>query len=92
LPSEKICHAILCKKIRGRRTGSRENLIRLLPQIHHLRVYDNSAEGDPFHGRPPRPVPVLEMKEQRITAPNDLTRAPDWAQPIVAAALRLHRR
>jgi len=85
-------HDIPEAKIRERWNGSRENLIRLLPHIHHLRVYDNSAEGDPMQGQAPRPVLVLEMKEQRITAPDDLSKAPDWAQPIVAAAIRLHGR
>lgn len=85
-------HDIPEAKIRERWNGSRENLIRLLPHIHHLRVYDNSAEGDPSLGQRPSPLLVLELKQQRITAPADLTRAPDWAQPIVAAAIRLHRR
>ncbi len=84
-------HDIPEAKIRERWTGSRENLIRLLPHIHHLRVYDNSVEADPAQGVPPRPVLLLEMKQRRITAPADLFRAPDWAQPIVAAAIRLHR-
>ncbi len=84
-------HDIPEDKIRERWNGSRENLIRLLPHIHHLRVYDNSAEGDPAVGIAPSPVLILEMKAGKITAPADLTRVPDWAQPIVAAAIRLHR-
>lgn len=84
-------HDIPENKIRERWNSSRENLIRLLPYIHHLRVFDNSIESDPAAGHPPQPVLILEMKNQRITAPADLTRAPEWAQPIVAAALRLHR-
>lgn len=66
-------------------------MIRLLPHIHHLRVYDNSEEGDPAQGDAPCPVPVLEMKERIIIAPADLTQTPEWAQPILAAAIRLHR-
>lgn len=84
-------HDIPEEKIRQRWNGSRENLIRLLPVLHHLRMYDNSEEGDPAKGLSPRPVLVLEMKSQKITAPSDLTRVPDWAQPVVAAAIRLHR-
>jgi hypothetical protein len=30
------------------------------------------------------------MKRQKITAPADLSDAPDWARPILAAAIRLH--
>ncbi len=83
-------HDIPEAKIRERWTGSRENLVRLLPHIHHLRVYDNSTEADPAGGTPPRPVLLLEMKRRKITAPKNLSHAPDWAQPIFAAAIRLH--
>lgn len=84
-------HDIPEKKIRERWNGSRANLIRLLPHIHHLRVYDNSKEGNPVNGDVPRPVLVLEMKDRRIVAPEDLRQTPEWAQPILAAAMRLHR-
>lgn len=83
-------HDIPAAKIHERWTRSRENLIRLLPLIHHLRVYDNSAESDPAEGKRPRPVLLLEMKRGKITGPADLSNAPVWAQPIVAAAIRLH--
>lgn len=83
-------HDIPEEKIRERWRSSRENLIRILPHIDHLRVYDNSAEGDPAEGRRPRPILVLEMKCRKITAPADLSGAPDWAKPILAAALHLH--
>ena len=84
-------HDIPEDKIRERWKTSRENLIRLLPHIDHLRVYDNSAEGDPTKGHRPQPRLLLEMKGGRITAPADLSGAPDWAQPIIAAAIHLHR-
>ncbi len=58
-------HDISKEKIRERWTSSRENLIRLLPHIHHLRVYDNSTEADPARGQPPRPVLLLEMKRRK---------------------------
>lgn len=83
-------HDIPPEKIRERWTRSRENLVRLLPFIDHLRVYDNSAEADPADGERPRPVLLLEMKRGKITGPSDLSRAPDWAQPIIAAAILLH--
>lgn len=84
-------HDIPVEKIRERWTRSRENLIRLLPLVHHLRLYDNSAEADPAKGKRPRPILLLEMKRQRITAPADLSDAPDWAQPILAAAIKLNK-
>ena len=34
-------------------------------------------------------MPVLFMENRRILNPEDLPRAPDWAKPIVAAALKL---
>ncbi len=83
-------HDIPEEKIGERWNSSRENLIRLLPHIHHLRVYDNSTEADPARGKLPRPVLLLEMKRRKITAPADLSGAADWAQPIIAAAIRLH--
>lgn len=83
-------HDIPEEKIRERWSSSRKNLIRLLPFIHHLRVYDNSAEADPSAGQAPRPRLLLEMKGRKITAPADLSNAPEWAKPILAAAMKLH--
>ena len=83
-------HDIPEEKIRERWKGSRENLVRLLPLIDHLRVYDNSTEADPAKGHRPKPVLLLEMQRGKITAPADLSGAPDWAQPIIAAAIHLH--
>jgi len=83
-------HDIPEEKIRERWNRSRENLVRLLPLIDHLRVYDNSAEADPAEGHHPKPVLLLEMQRGKITAPSDLSGAPDWAKPIIAAAIHLH--
>lgn len=85
-------HDIPNEKIRERWDRSRENLIRLLPRIEHLRVYDNSVDADPVAGKAPQPLLILEMKKGRIVAPEDLAHAPEWAQPIMAAAIRLSRR
>ena len=84
-------HDIPEDKIRERWRSSRENLIRLLPHIHHLRVYDNSHEADPALGRQPQPRLLLETRNRLITAPDDLSGAPEWAQPIIAAAMHVHR-
>lgn len=84
-------HDIAEAKIRERWMTSRENLIRLMPHIHHLRVYDNSFDADPAKGQKPRPVLWLEMKKRRIVAPKDLSGAPVWVQPLIGAALRLGR-
>jgi len=75
--------------IRRRYERSRLNLIALLPLLAALRIYDNSAEADPAHGATPAPVLVLHTGRGKILNPDDLPRAPDWAKPIVAAALKL---
>jgi len=84
-------HNIPEEKIRERWDESRKNLIRLLPHLYSLRLYDNSAEADPKAGIAPRPLFLLEMRERAITGPRDLSGAPDWAKPILAAAMRLDR-
>jgi predicted ABC-type ATPase len=83
-------HDIPEDKIRERWNRSRENLVRLLPLIDHLRVYDNSKDTDPAEGLKPEPVLLLEMKRGKITAPADLSGAPEWAKPVIAAAIHLH--
>jgi predicted ABC-type ATPase len=83
-------HDIPADKIRERWNRSRENLIRLLPLIDHLRVYDNSKDADPAEGLKPEPILLLEMQRGKITAPADLSGAPDWIRPIIAAAIHLH--
>jgi predicted ABC-type ATPase len=85
-------HDIPEADIRRRYDQSRLNLIRLLPKLAELRVYDNSKEGDPDAGVEPAPRLVLHWRSGRIVAPRDLAPTPDWAKPIVAAAMKLARR
>jgi len=82
-------HDIPEHAIRRRFEHSRLNLVALLPGLTALRVYDNSTEADPAAGKTPAPLPVLHMEYGRILNPNDLPQAPDWAKPIVAAAMKL---
>lgn len=84
-------HDISEKDIRRRFEHSRLNLIQLLPALAALRLYDNSAEADPADGKAPAPVLVLHTERGRILNPRDLPLAPDWAKPIVAAAMKLHQ-
>ena len=85
-------HDIPEEKIRERWLSSRRNLIALLPLISELRLFDNSAEGDPARGTIPDPVLLLHWQEGRIVAPSIdvLSRTPEWAKPIVARAMQLH--
>jgi predicted ABC-type ATPase len=81
-------HPIPETDIRRRFEHSRLNLIHLMPKLAALRVYDNSAHADPAAGKKPVPVLVLHMEKGRILNRRELARAPEWAKPIVAAALK----
>jgi predicted ABC-type ATPase len=81
-------HDIPEADVRRRYEHSRLNLIALLPHLAALRVYDNSAEADPHKGRVPQPRLVLHVERGEIMNPGDLAQTPDWARPIVAAALK----
>lgn len=89
-------HDIPEARVRERFRRGRENLIRLLPRLNALRLFDNSAEADPDRGVAPVPALLLDCRRARIVAPTDLrtllTATPGWARPIVAAALKLHLR
>ncbi|MCC6195044.1 MAG: zeta toxin family protein [Burkholderiales bacterium] len=87
-------HDIPREKIVERYDGARKNLIRLLPQLASVRVYDNTVEAAPDQGLTPSPRLLLYCVERKIVAPVPLpkllTNTPEWAKPIVAAALDLH--
>jgi len=86
-------HAITENKIRERWVTSRANLIKLLPQLARLQVFDNSAEavvGEDI----PDSVLVLEVFDGRMVFPEPddgaaLAATPNWARPIVQAAIEL---
>ncbi len=84
-------HDIPEAAIRARWTRARENLIALMPVLAQLQVYDNSV--DVARGRAvPDPVLLLEMVDGVRVVPDadDLTAlaaTPDWAKPLLEAAL-----
>jgi predicted ABC-type ATPase len=80
-------HDIPEDKIRQRWDASRRNLIRLLPHLDSLRLFDNSKQADPHDGQRPRPELLLDIVGEKIVGPTDLSKAPEWAKPIIAAAL-----
>jgi predicted ABC-type ATPase len=82
-------HDIPDADIRRRYDRGRLNLIRLMPRLSELRVYDNSEEADPHEGAAPKPKLVLHLQGGRIMNPRDLPGTPEWAKPIVAAALKI---
>ena len=81
-------HDIPEPRIRERYDASRLNLIRLLPGLSELWVYDNSKEADPDAGVAPEPRLVLHVRQGAIVGPRDLSRTPEWAKAIVAAAMK----
>ena len=82
-------HDIPEEAIHRRYEHSRLNLIELLPHLTTLRMYDNSVDADPVAGLTPKPALVLHVEGGKILGPPDLASTPDWAKPIVAAALKL---
>ena len=82
-------HDIPEAKIRERYVASLENLIALMPSITLLQVYDNSvdvARGEAI----PDPYLVAEIVDGRLVRPTDivlLRRTPEWAKPLLEAAL-----
>jgi predicted ABC-type ATPase len=69
--------------IRARYDQSRAHLVRLMPRLTELRVFDNSAPARPL----PAPALVLHVRQGAIVSICPLTRTPAWAKPIVARAL-----
>jgi predicted ABC-type ATPase len=85
-------HDIPGARIRERFVTSRWNLIRLLPKLTEIRVYDNSEEGDPRAGSAPKLKLVLHVIKGEVRAICDPVQAPDWAKPILMAALNAFAR
>ncbi len=85
-------HPIPEEKIRERYPLAQLNLIKLMPHVAYIKVYDNSTEAA-ADGTVPDPLLVLEMKNGRVIYPdqedlNALQRVPEWAKSILEAALR----
>ncbi len=79
-------HDVPEARIRSRYDRSRLNLIRLLPKLTELRVYDNSKEADPAKGSAPEPILLLHLVRGKIVNAYDAAGVPHWAKPILAAA------
>lgn len=80
-------HPIDDARIRDRFDHSRLNLIRLLPKLTEIRVHDNSLEADAALGHPPQLKLLLHWRAGKIVRSRALPRTPQWAKPILAAAL-----
>ena len=84
-------HHIPGDKIRERYDRSRINLIRLMPRLTELRVYDNSFEADPHAGHAPQPTLILHLAKGKIVEMVKLPETPQWAKALVAAAVRISK-
>ena len=81
-------HDIPERKVRERYVSSMANLVRLVPHVQAVQIFDNSAtvaEGAPL--RTPRLVALIV--EGRLVRPglDGLNDVPRWAVPAVEAAL-----
>ncbi|MEE3623763.1 AAA family ATPase [Nitrospirillum sp. BR 11752] len=88
-------HDIPEAKIRERWITSRANLIRILPVISRLQLFDNSVTVGTGDDIPPARL-ILETREREIFVPvagdlAALASIPDWAKPIFQAARDLAR-
>lgn len=84
-------HDIPRVDIERRFVRGRLNLIRLLPRLRQLVVYDNSTQANADRRTSAAPRLLLRWAGGAITGPVDLSRTPAWAKPIVAAAIRLDK-
>jgi predicted ABC-type ATPase len=85
-------HPIPEEKIRERYLSAQLNLIKLMPHVAYITVYDNSVEAG-ADGTVPDPSSVLEMENGEVLFPTlddlaQLERTPEWAKSILEAALR----
>lgn len=81
-------HDIPEAKIRERYERSRTNLIRLLPRLTSLDVFDNSVEAASTRARRPAPRLLLRMSRGAVKEVAPLEAIPSWAKPIVMAAIK----
>ena len=80
-------HDIPEEKIRDRYDRSRLNLVRLLPRLTELVIYDNSVERDPDSNDEPEPALILRVRDGQMKELCRLFRVPQWAKPIVLVAM-----
>ncbi|MDT8367640.1 MAG: AAA family ATPase [Longimicrobiales bacterium] len=83
-------HDIPEARIRERWDSSRENLVRFLPHLAELVVFDNSRSVAVEAGEAPEPVKLLHLRDGRLGYVAPLDDVPTWAKSIVEAALRIH--
>ena len=81
-------HDIPEERIRERYARSLLNLIRLMPKLTELRVYDNSKEADPRTATP-SPRLLVHLDRGKLASVGELAATPDWAKSVVLTALKI---
>ncbi|WP_313207800.1 AAA family ATPase [Stenotrophomonas sp.] len=86
-------HPINEADIRRRWPLAQQNVVRLMPVLAQLQVYDNSADAAPGEAVPD-PQLLLQMEDGQVLYPEpddlvQLAATPAWATPLLEAALRL---
>jgi predicted ABC-type ATPase len=84
-------HDIPESTIRERYVNSRANLLSLLPHLTFLELYDNTPEASPDAGIAPEPILLLRLERGRMTSMASVDSIPEWAKPIVMAAMSMPR-
>jgi len=82
-------HDVPEERIRERYARSLLNLLRLMPRLTELRLYDNSREADPHAGATPEPTSILHLNRGKLATVCNLPSTPAWAKPAVLAALNI---
>lgn len=80
-------HDIPEVKIRERYEHSRRNLIRLLPRLTDLTVFDNSVEAPPTQGKRPELRLLLHTARGTVLETAPVASMATWAKPIIMTAL-----
>lgn len=80
-------HDIPEDKVWERFERSIENLVTLIPHIHELKLFDNTAEVDFARGEAPDIRALLHMRDQEIVSCVELIKVPDWAKPVFLVCL-----
>jgi hypothetical protein len=62
-----------------------------MPRLTELRVFDNSLDADPHAGRAPQPILILHLAKGNTLQLVELSRTPQWAKALVAAALKISK-
>ena len=73
------------------RSGGCEVRRRANATLTDLRVFDNSFDADPHAGHAPHPNLILHLAKGKILEMVELSKTPQWAKALVAAAVKISK-